>query len=84
MTTSPAAISQSSTSKDPYLMEDEEEEEEEEEKEEEEGVEVNTYSRSHGKIAITVITSNGGKTVNGIFAARCSNTECTRRLNVLQ
>ena len=42
------------------------------------------YSRSHGKIAITVITSNGGKTVNGVlFAAHRSNVERPRRLNVL-
>ena len=26
------------------------------------------YSRSHEKIAITVLTSDGGKTVNGVFA----------------
>ena len=31
-----------------------------------------SYSRSHGKIAITVITSNGGKTVNGERRFVCS------------
>ena len=28
------------------------------------------------EIAITVLTSNGGKTVNGVFATRRSNIEC--------
>ena len=34
-----------------------------------------SYSRSHGNIAITVIMSNSGRTVNGVFAARLSNVE---------
>ena len=41
------------------------------------------YSRSHGNIAITDIMSNGGKTMNGVYAARRSNVECALRLNVL-
>ena len=42
------------------------------------------YSRSLGKIAITVMTSNGGKTVNGVlFAVHRSNAERARRLNIL-
>ena len=35
------------------------------------------------KIAITVITSNGGNTVNDVFAERRSNVESVPRLNVL-